>query len=356
MDGQISLAAANGLTRQDPRGALQALNDPEHASANLSEVISHLNDAQREAVRAKANEHLSDGVYSALETGSFRQAQAALLKNADLMDPKSFDRLQQSINAAQEHAVVMADKAQADTSKRLLTDMIYRSTQGTLTQQYVNSVRNNLEPTAYEYGLKLASGKEATTDVPTYLGLLNRQTHGEDVREAAMSAAAQGLLDKQDAAKLLEASGKEMPEFYKRGHDYIQTAGQVSQLEPDPAKAQTLANMQNDWINEVKQHEQEFSQDPAKAEAAYRGIVSRYQLVKADQNLLTLPVPRYLSGTRIQPDIQASKQATVKALQSGEIDESEFNKQAFLLEQWQHALEVTQARKAAAAKAAAEKK
>ena len=131
-----------------------------------------------------------------------------------------------------------------------------------------------------------------------------------------MHAAAQGLLDKQDAGKLLESSGKEMPEFYKRGHDYIATAGQVEPgSKPDPANRETLANMQNDWFNDVKQHP-EWAQDPAKAEADFRGIVSRYQLVKADQNLLTLPVPKYMQGTRIQPDIQATKQATVKALEN----------------------------------------
>ena len=319
-------------------------------------MLSGLSAPQQESLRAKANEHLSDGVYSALETGSFKQAQVQLLKNADLMDPKQFDRLQQGINSAQEHQIMMADKAQADASKRTLTDIIYRSTQpGGVSAAYVNSKRFQLEPAAYELSLKLASGKEAITDAPTYLALLNRQSHGEDVRDDTMHAAAQGLLDKQDAGKLLESSGKEMPEFYKRGHDYIATAGQVSQLEPDPAKTQTLANMQNDWFNDVKQHP-EWAQDPAKAEADFRGIVSRYQLVKADQNLLTLPVPHYFQGTRIQPDIQASKQATVKALENQEIDENEFNKQAFLLQQWQHALEITQARKAAAAKAAAAEK
>ena len=286
MDSQLTLAAANGLTRQDPRGALEALNDPEHADPKLASVVVGLNDAQREAVRSKANEHLSDGVYAALSGGHIGAANAVLNQNADLMDAKTHDSLQRAINAQQEHQIVMADKAQADTSKRLLTDMIYRSTQGTLTPAYVNSMRNSLEPAAYEYGLKLASGKEATTDSHTYLDLLNRQSRGEDVRGEAMVAASQGLLDKADAGRLIEGSAKEVPSLYKRGHDYIQTAGQVSQLEPDPAKTQTLANMQNDWNDAFQQHQQEWEKDPAKAEVEFKSIVSRYQLVKADQNLI----------------------------------------------------------------------
>jgi hypothetical protein len=318
----------------------------------MKSALSSLTDGQREAVRTKANEHLGDAVYSALESGSFRQAQVALLKNADVMDPKSFDRLQQSINSTQEHQNSMADKALADTSKRLTTDMIYRSTQGNLTAQYVNSLRHSLEPAAYEYGLKLASGAEAKTDAPTYLALLNRQSRGEDVREDVMHAASQNLLDKSDAGRLIESSGKETPTYVKQGHDYIQTAGQLSQSQPDPAKAQTLANMQQDWQNMVRDHP-EFAKDPAAAEAGSRGIVRRYQLVEADKSRFTLDYPPYFPGTRMEPDIPGMKQSVFNDLQSKKITQDEFNRRALLIQQWQNVVQAEAQRNSARAKAAA---
>jgi hypothetical protein len=349
VDEQLSLAAANGLTRQDPRGALQALNDPEHAPAKFAPVVSNLDDAKREAIRAKANEHLGDQVYDALAGNNFHAAQTALFRSADLMDPKQIDRLQGSINAAQEHQMVMADKAQHDASDALLKNAIQMSEQGQLTDQWIEKNHRIWTPQAYEYAKALVSGKKVDTDLPTYLGLLDRKSSGEDVREEAMTAASHGLLDKADATKLMEGGGDAPPPLYKRGHDYIQTAGQVSQLEPDPAKTQTLANMQNDWSDLYRQNEGEWAKDPAKGEAAYRQLVARYQLVPAEKNMLTLPVPRYFQGTRLAPDLSGSAAATFKAFQNKEIDQDEFNRQAYLLSQWQHAQEIAQQRKAAAA-------
>lgn len=352
MDSTLSLAAANGLTRGDPRGTLQALNDPQKAPAAMRDALLGLNDAQREAVRAKANEHLGDAVYSAMESGSYRQAQVALLKNADVMEPKTFDRLQQAINSQQEHQLVMADKVKRDASDSLLKNAILMQQQGKLTDQWIEKNHNVWEPTAYEYAKKLLAGVETKTDAPTYLNLVSRQSRGEDVRDDTMSAASNGLLDKSDAAKLIEASGKETPSYVKQGHDYIQTAGQVSQLEPDPAKAQTLANMQQDWQNMVRDHP-DYAKDPSAAEAGYRSIVRRYQLVAEDKTRFTLDYPPYFPGTRMQPDIPGMKQATFDAFTNKTIPEAEFNRRAALIQQWQNVLQVEAQRKAAAAKAAA---
>ncbi len=55
MHAELSMAAANGLTRQNPQGVLDALNNPESAQGIAKSVLSDLNDAQREALRAKAS-------------------------------------------------------------------------------------------------------------------------------------------------------------------------------------------------------------------------------------------------------------------------------------------------------------
>jgi hypothetical protein len=351
MDAQISQAAANGLTRQDPRGALQALNDPQNASPKFASVITNLNDAQREAVRNKANEHLGDQVYESLASGHLRDAQVNLLKNADLMDPKTYERLQNAINTQQEHSITIADKAKRDASDGLLKDAILMQQKGTLTDQWIEKYHNVWEPSAYEYSKKLLAGKEAITDAPTYLSLLNRQSQGEDVRNDTMHAAASGLLDKADAAKLIEGSVKEN-NWIKQGHDFIQTAGQVSMLEPDPAKAQTLANMQSDWINLARAHP-EWANDPGKAEAGYRSIVKKYQLVAEDKTRFTLDYPPYFPGTRMQPDVPGMKQSTFDALQNKEITQDEFNRRAALIQQWQNLLQADAQRKAKQAAEAA---
>lgn len=102
---QLSLAEANGLTRQDPRGALQALNDPANASAVFKPVVSGLTDQQREVVRQKANEELTKPIYSLLEQNDFAGAQKNLYAQRDLMDPKTVYQMQNIIDAKSKEKV-----------------------------------------------------------------------------------------------------------------------------------------------------------------------------------------------------------------------------------------------------------
>jgi hypothetical protein len=98
MHEQLSVAAANGLTRQNPHGVLTALNNPESASADFEPVLQ-LNDAQREAVRNKANEGLAKPVYSSLTDGDTDGAQTQLNAVRDILDPHNAFSLQNTIDA-----------------------------------------------------------------------------------------------------------------------------------------------------------------------------------------------------------------------------------------------------------------
>lgn len=86
MHEQLSLAAANGMTRQSPQEMLDALNDPEHAPANVKSVLSGLGDQQREMVMAKAKTQISSQ-FSDNIVQTYRQqgpaAGAAMLKQVD---------------------------------------------------------------------------------------------------------------------------------------------------------------------------------------------------------------------------------------------------------------------------------
>ena len=77
MDAQLSEAAANGLARQDPHGALQALNDPENAPAQFKPLLSGLSDQQRESLRTKATAGISAN-YADTVIGAYRSGGPAL--------------------------------------------------------------------------------------------------------------------------------------------------------------------------------------------------------------------------------------------------------------------------------------
>lgn len=89
MHEQLSLAGANGMTRQNPQGMLDALNDPEKAPANLKSVLDGLGDQQREAIMAKAKGQISSQ-FSNNIVDTYRQqgpaAGASMLKALDTSD------------------------------------------------------------------------------------------------------------------------------------------------------------------------------------------------------------------------------------------------------------------------------
>lgn len=95
LDETLSVAAANGLARQDPVGVITGLNDPSKAHPS----IAGLSDQQREQLRAKANDNLSKPVYDALTDGNTSQAQQQLNSVRDIIDPKNAYVLQNSIDA-----------------------------------------------------------------------------------------------------------------------------------------------------------------------------------------------------------------------------------------------------------------
>src|SRR5208282_437205 len=295
MHDTLTMAAANGVTRQDPRGMLLALKDPDNAPANLKPVISDLSDAQREAVRAKANEHMGDAVYTALENNQFRQAQLMLNKNEDILDPKAAETLQRTINGQVEMQRSMADRAQKDSSDSLLKNAILMQKDGQLTPSWIEKYHNTWEPQAYEYAYKLLSGKEAQTDPHVYAPLLQRSLEGEDVTKEAEAAFYAGQLKQEDYSKIVEKSDLPRGNFVKNGSSYIEQALKPSPLLYKPDAALDYANAMDDYHSWLKDNPKATS-DQGTKEA--RNIAQNYAFVQADKAVTFGPVPMHLVGTR----------------------------------------------------------
>jgi hypothetical protein len=98
-DSVLSEAAANGLARNDPRGMIEALNNPEKAPANFKFVMGGLDDKQRETARQRANEGLTKPIYNLLEDNDFAGAQKTLQASRDVMDSKTVYAMQNMIDA-----------------------------------------------------------------------------------------------------------------------------------------------------------------------------------------------------------------------------------------------------------------
>lgn len=94
-DEALSVAAANGLARDDPRGVLEGLNDPSKAHP----ALSNLTDPERETLRNRANQGLTKPVYDSLTNDDVMSAQASLNQNKDVMDAHTAYTLQRTIDA-----------------------------------------------------------------------------------------------------------------------------------------------------------------------------------------------------------------------------------------------------------------
>lgn len=303
----LSGAAVRGDINRDPYKAMLAINDP-----NAKGYYADLSSEQREQLMTHADQMLHQRVADA------------------------------------ERVHMLAKQEQEDNSNKLLKQGITMETQGSLTAEWVIGHSASLEPAAMKYLLEAASGKKSESDPRVYSDLLTRTVRGEDTQQDILSAFGDGQLSKEDFTRLTDKTATEFPNSYKRGLNYINTAGKVSELEPDPAKAQTLANMQNDFQDWFRKNGQEANDQEVQQEAI--NVVKRYQLVRADQNLLTLPVPQFGlgKGTRAAPDIQGAKHDLVQALTLGQINRDDFNKQAALLQQWERAANISAQKKAAA--------
>lgn len=345
MDSQISVAAANGLTRQDPRGALQALNDPTKAPPLFAPVLTGLTDAQREAVRSKANEHLSDSVYEALSNKDIRGAQLALNKNEDLLDPKTAEALQRSINAQVTGNLALQDKQQRDNSNALLKNAILMQKNGQLTPQWIEQHHNTWEPEAYEYAYKLLSGKESQTDPHVYAPLLTDALQGKDVSAKAQEALYAGQLTLSDYKAIADKSEAPRKGYVARGADYISEALKPNPLVNDPAGSRAHANALDDWRQYAEDHP---GATETEARNTYRSIADHYQIIEANKATTFMAVPLHLVGSRLQPDIPQTWAETKKAHDSGDMSDGEYQRQALLIQQWLAAT----AKKATPAKAA----
>jgi len=345
--------------------AVELQNNPAVYGQRLSERLAAIDTMQMEPqVKEKLAQYTKDTLSRFAVTGDInRDPYQAMLK---LNDPKAdgyyanltaqqrqeltthADQMLHQRVADAERVHQLAKQEQQDNSDKLLKQGIAMSTQGGLTASWVLGHSNTLEPAALKYLLEASAGKESQSDPRLYADLLQRTVRGEDTQQDVTTAFTDGQLSKEDFTRLTDKTAAEFPNAYKRGISYIQTAGKTSELEPDPAKTQTLANMQNDFQDWFKQNGSAAKDSEIQQEAI--DIVKRYQLVRSDQNLLTLPVPQFGlgKGSRAAPDIDGAKKSLVKALNDGQVNRADFDKQAALLQQWEHAANVASQKKAKA--------
>lgn len=356
MHEQLSEAAAYGLARQNPRGVLDALNNPEHAPTQ----IQGLTVDQIERVRARANQHLADPVFAALSQNDISGAQRQLNQNADVMDPHTYESVQRGILATQEHQVVMQEKNQKLASDNLSKEGDSLLANGQLTARWIEGHRNTLEPNEFRYFYKALSGTdESATNPRVFADLYLKAANGQDVRDDARSALVDShTLSRADFTKIAGLVDGERPGWFKRGTQSIAGSLDPGQLNPDPDAHHSRALALQDWEDWAQKHPQASDKE---AETMSNTISDHYRIVPAASTVLSMKAPLYLTGTRAQPVdeqgkpdpmLNATARRTMAALKAGEISAQEAQEQALLIQQYRT---IAQRQSQAAADAAKKK-
>jgi len=265
------------------------------------------------------------------------------------LTPEQRDQVQDHIlsvqrmqNAADEHQLVMADKARKDASDTLSKqgdDLLRR---GAMSSKWLESNRDSMEPNEYRYFTRALSGEgDAPTNPRIYADLLTKAGEGQDVRDQARQALYGGQIKKEDFAKIDGMVTSERPGWYKRGVSYLSGALDPGQLNPDPAAHLSRANAIDDWQSWATAHPQASD---AEAKAEQQNLAQHYQIVNQSKSALLMRAPTYLVGTRLQPTDEAGKpdpmlkataKRTLDALQRGDITQDEAQQQALLIAQYQ---------------------
>lgn len=274
-----------------------------------------------------------EGAEIKLATGAYPRLSAeAQAIWAQRLSDRSYTEQQRRL-AQESHDYTVAERAkkEAEEGAAKKGDELLRS--GGLTPTWLAQNREALNEADYRYFSRAMNGGDDVLHDPLlYADLRDRAGRGEDVRGEARDALRSTRIRPSDYDRIVGEVESERPGWYARGKEYIKTMAAVSQLNPDPAAAQNLGGMINQWDDWVHAHPKASDVEAIRAS---QDIVSSNALVK----ISGLPLMKYMKGTRFEPDLQATALATQKAFKDGEINKDEYARQAQLLKQWREALQ-----------------
>ena len=337
-----TLESLSELTGKDP-ATDEIVRNQANLAIEANAAAGNLSYEQRNQLR---NKFVQDSAEAAIRRDMLSNPQAAEAKLASGAYPHLSGEKQaiwaQRLSAAveteqrkqlmaEERQLRLSDKAKKDAADASAKNGDRLLAQGNMSADWIEAHRDILDKGDYRYFYKaMSGGEDAPRNPMIYADLRDKAGRGEDIRGDARDALHDGRIRLGDYDRLMNEVEQERPGWYKRGSQYISTMSGVSELNPDPSAAQTKATMLDQWGDWATKNPKASDRE---AQAAYQDIVSHNMLVQA----AGLPLPKYTQGTRLDPHLDETEAATVKAFQSGEIDEATFRREASLLKQWRAA-------------------
>lgn len=328
-DSVVDVEASNAEIKwNDPASINLSIARIENATSREAERLGWSADEEK-AARIKAVSKVHEGVIAmALANENVLYADVYLEAHKGDIDAPTIARIQAAKEeqtriklANEERAYRWQERAEKEMHEKaaLEGDELWRK--GELSPEWIEANKERLsKEDARFYQRTLTT--DVTTNPNIYSELRLRAGQGEDVRFEARRHLQEGDLKIGDFDKIVNTVEKNISNpWYKRGEEYIARFLKPSEINYNIDQAQAYANAADDWQKWADDHPKATEKE---AEEIYRRIAQNYMTTEASNTLLTQPAPYYLVGSRLQPDIEATEDATYKAFLSGELNQEEF--------------------------------
>lgn len=333
---------------------ISVFTDPNQYDAQAKNIETQINnspipEANKETIIKSQLEDLRRSqVYGMIQQDPYKAV--AFMSKGDVglsaEDHETMYRMAVSAKGAADRAQIAEDakvqKQTAELQKQVQQnvakqgDELYSS--GQLTTAWIKSQKQNMSEDDYRYFLGKASGTGGLTrdNIDTFTNLDTKARAGMDISDEARKALTSGQITEKTYTSLMDRaeSHNQLPTPYKQGEKYVSDVMQVNPLNPAAGATQRRADALNEYEDYYKKNPNATGTElMAKAQE----ITKRYYITNLndEQNRkIAGPQPLYLVGSRSEPDLIATKKATLAAYQQGLITQQQFNREAALIARW----------------------
>lgn len=246
------------------------------------------------------------------------------------------------------------DNEQKELEEATAKDADILLAQGELTSNWVIENEDNLSKQDFRHFLNRLSGATGriTTSPFIFSDLYERSGSGENVKDEARQFLVSGQMSQSDYEKIVKRVEDEeiegqVPSWFKRGEAFINTSLKPSDLNEDAFAKVRHADAVNEWRVWAENHPNVSFEE---AEKEYKRLVDGALLLNLENQLAGKNQPRFFSGDRTKMTLEnvvQTMQKTQQALDSGQLDESEFKREIMKLREFKRAIEKSQAAKGA---------
>ena len=194
---------------------------------------------------------------------------------------------------------------------------------GQLTRDAVEAARDILSPSEYNKFLNLSDGKSTLPDKsdPEALIALQRMAVNGDsyLQGTADNYLREGKITSGDYSKMLNEGQQWRKPVMQMVDQTLKLKTGYSDMNPTPDAGNSYLMARNDFMEWLDSDAGKQANDDARLRMADM-IGNNYRIIQSE-SLLSIPAPLFLIGTRTNPDIPRSVEATMSAHKRGEISD-----------------------------------